>query len=200
VIIVTPVKTDLPSGLVGELFDWSQDHIIEHLHLIYNCAPNRVGVYGLVNQDPVTKKVNAIYVHSKLVIVDDELVVTGSTNMDNVSFFYSSELSFTLYNKDLAYSLRKKLCQEHLGASATISDFDMCFNTFRKVANLNVESLKRGVLSGRPVAMAPAENYALLLKQVYHTSTMAMVAAAVANVTTSRINATWDYVKHKAKL
>jgi hypothetical protein len=26
VIIVTPVKTDLPTGLVGEIFDWSQDH------------------------------------------------------------------------------------------------------------------------------------------------------------------------------
>jgi hypothetical protein len=26
VLIVTPVKTDLPSGLVGELVDWSQDH------------------------------------------------------------------------------------------------------------------------------------------------------------------------------
>jgi hypothetical protein len=26
VIIVTAIKTDLPTGLVGELFDWSQDH------------------------------------------------------------------------------------------------------------------------------------------------------------------------------
>jgi hypothetical protein len=26
VLIVTPVKTDLPAGLVGELVDWSQDH------------------------------------------------------------------------------------------------------------------------------------------------------------------------------
>ena len=26
VIIVTSVKTDLPTGLVGDLFDWSQDH------------------------------------------------------------------------------------------------------------------------------------------------------------------------------
>lgn len=26
VLIVLPVKTDLPTGLVGELVDWSQDH------------------------------------------------------------------------------------------------------------------------------------------------------------------------------
>lgn len=30
VVIVTPIKTDLPSGLVGEIFDWSQDHSMEH--------------------------------------------------------------------------------------------------------------------------------------------------------------------------
>lgn len=29
VIIVTSVKTDLPTGLVGDLFDWSQDHSIQ---------------------------------------------------------------------------------------------------------------------------------------------------------------------------
>jgi hypothetical protein len=121
VIIVTAIKTDLPTGLVGELFDWSQDHseyhnnsnhlsiylsiylykfshlytssfsfrtlcplslslfpsflffaiiapnksiyfllsqncflfvVIEHLQLIYKTAPERVGVYGLLSQDP----------------------------------------------------------------------------------------------------------------------------------------------------
>jgi len=199
VIIIAPVKSDLPTGLVGELFDWSQEHIIEHLHLIYNCAPDRVGIYGLVNQDPVTKKVKVIYVHSKLLIVDDEVVVTGSTNMDNVSFFYSSELSLILYHQKLAFSLRKKLCFEHLGSSSLskLDDFDSCFRAFRKLSLLNVESLKRGVLSGRPVAMAPAENYALLLKQVYHTSNPLMVTSALTNALSSKITHSVENVKQK---
>ena len=33
--MVTPVKTDLPSGIVGELVSWSQDHIDDHLLQIY---------------------------------------------------------------------------------------------------------------------------------------------------------------------
>jgi len=198
VIIVSPIKSDLPTGLVGDLFDWSQDHIIEHLHLIYNCAPDRVGIYGLVSQDPVTKNVKSIYVHSKILIVDDEVVLTGSTNMDNVSFFYSSELSLILNHKELASSLRRKLCQEHLGSNALskVDDFNTCFRTFRKIAQLNVESLKRGVLSGRPVAMAPAENYAFLLKQVYHTSPLT-VTTALTNVLRSKMYNSMDYVKQK---
>lgn len=76
-IIVTAIKTDLPTGIVGELFDWSQDHstpsrrphfivvrgtahspraVMDHLHMIYNAAPDRVGVYGLVTQDHNKKR------------------------------------------------------------------------------------------------------------------------------------------------
>lgn len=51
IIIITPVKTDLPTGVVGDLIDMSQDHIVDHLQLIYQVAPERVGIYGLVTQD-----------------------------------------------------------------------------------------------------------------------------------------------------
>jgi len=82
--------------------------------LIHSVAPDRVGIYGLVRQDDQSERggwkhqidnivvtnfvqsVKPIYVHSKLSIVDDEYLVIGSTNMDNMSFFYSSELSATV--------------------------------------------------------------------------------------------------------
>lgn len=41
VIVVTPVKTDLPTGLVGELFDWSQDHSTKIL-IFPSCATRNV--------------------------------------------------------------------------------------------------------------------------------------------------------------
>merc|ERR1711963_496384 len=85
-LIVTAVKTDLPTGILGDLFDWSQDHIIDHLHLIHQVAPDRVGVYGLVVQNQAGK-LRPIYVHSKLIVVDDLFIITGSSNMDNNSFF-----------------------------------------------------------------------------------------------------------------
>jgi hypothetical protein len=43
-----------------------------------------------------------IYVHSKLVVVDDELLFTGSANMDDMSFFFSSELNLNVFDPTLA--------------------------------------------------------------------------------------------------
>lgn len=63
-IVITPVKTDLPSGVVGDLIDMSQDHsmknfvyiiVIDHLQWIHKVAPDRVGVYGLVRQEEKSK-------------------------------------------------------------------------------------------------------------------------------------------------
>jgi hypothetical protein len=34
-VILTPVKTDLPTGLLGDFFDWSQDHSMFYLLFIY---------------------------------------------------------------------------------------------------------------------------------------------------------------------
>jgi phosphatidylserine/phosphatidylglycerophosphate/cardiolipin synthase-like enzyme len=177
VIIVTPVKTDLPTGLVGELFDWSQDHIIDHLQVIHRTAPDRVGIYGLVNQDKnKSDQIRSIYVHSKMIIVDDEYIVTGSTNLDNVSFHYSSELSVSIFNKALARETRIRLFKEHLGhfyEKEMDDNFDLCFRAYHHIASLNLRSFagstsEQTVLHGRPVFMAPEENYQLLLKKVYY--------------------------------
>eukprot|EP01102_Stenamoeba_stenopodia_P013684 TRINITY_DN4473_c1_g1_i1.p1 TRINITY_DN4473_c1_g1~~TRINITY_DN4473_c1_g1_i1.p1 ORF type:complete len:974 (+),score=221.89 TRINITY_DN4473_c1_g1_i1:104-3025(+) len=172
VIIVTAVKTDLPSGIVGELFDWSQDHIIEHLHLIHSVAPDRVGIYGLVRQDDLSERVKPIYVHSKLSIVDDEFLVIGSTNMDNMSFFYSSELSATVISSDLAKETKVRLFQEHLGnfyRPEMKDDFSLAFDAFQRIATNNVQQMKdKACLIGRPVFMAPAEHYQLLMQNVYY--------------------------------
>lgn len=94
VIIVTAVKTDLPGGIVGDIVNWSQDHITEHLQHIYKTAPDRVAVFGLCQSQSSSLK--PIYVHSKVAIVDDDFIVTGSANMDDMSFFYSSEVLVVL--------------------------------------------------------------------------------------------------------
>lgn len=173
VIIVAPVKTDLPRGIVGEWIDWSQDQIVEHLHLIHRVAPDRVGLYGLVRQDDRTERIKPIYVHAKLAIVDDECILTGTTNMDNMSFFYSSELSVTVAHPALAKGTRVRLLKEHLGsfyrpAMAETDHFGQVFDTFRDVASRNSASLRaNGTLVGRPVSMAP-DNYQFLLNRVYY--------------------------------
>jgi phosphatidylserine/phosphatidylglycerophosphate/cardiolipin synthase-like enzyme len=56
----------------------------------------------IIMRNSIDPLVTPIYVHSKLIIVDDEYVMLGSTNMDNMSFFYSSELHISVYNENLA--------------------------------------------------------------------------------------------------
>ncbi|KAN0041209.1 hypothetical protein ACTFIV_003745 [Dictyostelium citrinum] len=171
-LVVTPVKTDLPSGLVGELFDWSQDHIIKHLHLIHSIAPDRVGIYGLVQQDHETNRLKPIYIHSKLFIVDDTILNVGSTNMDNMSFFHSSELCASITEPKLAKETRVTLAKEHLGKHYTKSmesNFIDMFNAFRKVSEENYERLRyKRLLIGRPISLTPANKYEFILKKIYY--------------------------------
>ncbi|GAM27224.1 hypothetical protein SAMD00019534_103990 [Acytostelium subglobosum LB1] len=178
ILIVTPVRTDLPSGLVGELFDWSQDHIIRHLHLIYSIAPDRVGIYGLVRQDEEsTSRLKPIYIHSKVIIVDDVLFNCGSTNMDNMSFFHSSEISVAVSEPTLARETRVRLAKEHLGShynDAIEHSFAEMFTAFKKVSEQNYERMRyKRLLIGRPVALAPVEKYEFLLKKIYYPNKLA---------------------------
>mmetsp|Transcript_9273 Transcript_9273/g.28660 ORF Transcript_9273/g.28660 Transcript_9273/m.28660 type:complete len:930 (+) Transcript_9273:154-2943(+) len=174
VIIVTPVRTDLPSGVVGHVFSWSRDRMLDHLLDIYRLAPDRVGVYGLVRQHHEEGTLKSIYVHSKLVIVDNEFMVTGSANMDNNSFFYGSELTATIHQSDIAKDTRVRLLQEHLGnffRPEMKDDFNMVFNTFRDVAKANMRVLEAGdPLIGRPVPLVPRESYEFLISKVYYPS------------------------------
>ena len=136
-----------------------------------------MGVFGLVTQEENSKKVKPIYVHSKVAIIDDTLMINGSTNMDNISFFYCSEVSAAIYNPDLAGYTRVRLGREHLGKywdDRMIKDPKLMFDAFCSVATENMKHLKRGSpLVGRPIWMAPAENYDFLMKAVYYPNKLA---------------------------
>ena len=168
VVIVTAIKTDLPTGIVGDIVDWSQDHITQHLLHIEKQAADRVVVVGLCRQDEYRKLIKPIYVHSKLVIADDQVLLTGSANMDDMSFFYSSELTVSVASSSLAKSTRLRLASEHLGHPAP-EDFDSMFQAFRAMATENLAALASDTpLQGRVVFMAPKKHLELLLSRVYY--------------------------------
>jgi phosphatidylserine/phosphatidylglycerophosphate/cardiolipin synthase-like enzyme len=62
-----------------------------------------------------------VYVHSKLMIVDDELVLIGSTNLGQRSMTYDSELQVGIVDGAgrFARALRTTIWQEHTGRRAT---------------------------------------------------------------------------------
>jgi phosphatidylserine/phosphatidylglycerophosphate/cardiolipin synthase-like enzyme len=74
-----------------------------------------------------------IYVHSKLLIVDDEFVLIGSTNVGQRSMTFDGEMSAGIIDADnkFAKAFRMELWQEHLQAGLS-GDPAADFTTFQK--------------------------------------------------------------------
>jgi len=76
-----------------------------------------VGLFGLVREHEPRC---AIYVHAKLVIVDDRVLQIGSANLWPPSYHRDSELNLVVWDPEVAADTRARLWQEHLlGARAT---------------------------------------------------------------------------------
>ncbi|VEN40536.1 unnamed protein product [Callosobruchus maculatus] len=128
-----------------------------------------IGFYGLrnhsvLNGEPITE---LIYVHSKLMIVDDKTVICGSANINDRSLIGKRDSEIAVIIEDEAFedgimngsafpcgqfagSLRKYLFKEHLGVLGKeneLFDFDVTDPTsdhfyhevWRKTASLNTE-------------------------------------------------------------
>lgn len=172
VIVVAPIKNDLPNGIIGSLLDISSDHIIEHLNMIYNVAPNRFAAYGIVRQEPTTKSLKTVYVHSKLILVDDEIISIGSSNLDYLSFCQSSEIQLEIYNRELCVNTKLRLLEEHLEEhfieNLMKDDFDHVFEVFKRTSMNNYVSYKTtGIVHGRPFSITPKNHYIFALSHIH---------------------------------
>ena len=140
------------------------------MQLIQSVAPDRVGIFGLVVEEEESRHLRSVYVHSKLALIDDAVMVNGSTNMDSISFYYCSEMSAAIHSPELAKRARIRLGQEHLGRAWRPSmedDIGQMFDAFCAEATLNMTLLRDGYSpSGRLVWMAPATEYEFLVQKV----------------------------------
>jgi phosphatidylserine/phosphatidylglycerophosphate/cardiolipin synthase-like enzyme len=117
VIIVGPMEPNLP-GLIGSILSkTSVNDVNKHLQQIRDAGDlgRRVGTYSLVCQDKKTKSLRQIYVHSKLLIVDDRWITIGSANIDKNGFKDSTEVNVGITSNSLAKQLRTRLWAEHIG-------------------------------------------------------------------------------------
>jgi phosphatidylserine/phosphatidylglycerophosphate/cardiolipin synthase-like enzyme len=116
IVIVNPISADgwLQEAAMGSaraaLLD-ALAHIDKH---------HRFEIYT-----PVTTARKPIYVHSKLMIVDDRILRVGSSNMNNRSMGLDSECDIALESEDgqpdpVITALREKLIAEHLGIEPEI--------------------------------------------------------------------------------
>jgi phosphatidylserine/phosphatidylglycerophosphate/cardiolipin synthase-like enzyme len=144
-IIVMTAGCELP-GAFGQYGFFLRDAFFRTIlapgNVAYGNIP-RIYPYGLfqtTQHGPLTKhKRQEIYVHSKLVIIDDRYVAIGSANVDARSMHIETELTLGIVDGDtvnstlgnnpqpvcrFARDLRKKLWREHAGQIQALPNAD----------------------------------------------------------------------------
>jgi phosphatidylserine/phosphatidylglycerophosphate/cardiolipin synthase-like enzyme len=118
VITVGPMEPNLPGLVFGTISKESINHINSNLAALRKAGQNRVRTYSLISQHNVfNDRRKQIYIHSKLMIVDDKWVTIGSANTDKDGLEYSTEFDLGIVSPDLSQRLRVKLWREHLKTS-----------------------------------------------------------------------------------
>lgn len=125
VVIVLPVVPDR-SVADGEV-DLAAAHGLalqdQALELLLDAFGERLGVFALARDEPHVEEElgtvagsKQVYVHSKLMIVDDKAAIAGSANFNGRSFLCDSELAFEWEDPTEVRALRLRLWHQLLGA------------------------------------------------------------------------------------
>jgi hypothetical protein len=92
--------------------------------------------------------------------------------MDDMSFFFSSEVSILAASAELCRMARGRLCAEHLGMTleeVMSFSFGALFAALRSAAHSNAEALQaRAPLRGRLVLLAPRAQLSAVLARVHY--------------------------------
>jgi phosphatidylserine/phosphatidylglycerophosphate/cardiolipin synthase-like enzyme len=90
-----------------------------------------------------------IYVHAKIMLVDDEWTTIGSTNVADRSFHSDTELNASFWSPSATRALRAALLAEHIARDTAGDDARTALSTFCEVARANSRRRLRGeVLDG----------------------------------------------------
>jgi phosphatidylserine/phosphatidylglycerophosphate/cardiolipin synthase-like enzyme len=85
-----------------------------------------------------------IYVHNKVMIVDDVWATVGSCNLHAFSLEGSTEMNCSFHDPDVARRLRRDLMAEHLGRDVDALDDRAAMALYRDVADANRYRLDTG--------------------------------------------------------
>jgi phosphatidylserine/phosphatidylglycerophosphate/cardiolipin synthase-like enzyme len=99
-----------------------------------------------------------IYVHAKIMLIDDAWATIGSTNVADRSFFGDTELNASFWHRETTRALRCELLQEHLGSDTSDLDDVAALGLMREQARKNQLRRERGEpLEGLMFAIDPAK-------------------------------------------
>lgn len=102
-------------------------------------------------------KRRAAYVHAKMMGVDDVWVTVGSCNLHPFSLDGHTEMNASIWDADVARTLRTALFDQHLGVGTASFDDRAALQAFRDIARKNRDQLERQApeWQGRVFALRP---------------------------------------------
>ena len=150
IILVSPVRAD--GWLEQKAMDAARVRLCQAIGTID--TSNRFRIYN-----PVTTGGTPIYVHAKIMIVDDKILRIGSSNMNNRSLGLDSECDLVLDTlsrnataQPAITALRTRLMAEHLGVSP-----DEVFETFESTGSL-IDTITRLSRPGKTLNLLKFED------------------------------------------
>ena len=158
VIIVGPMKPNLPGFFLSTISKESINDINNNLSYLREIGEGRVKTYSLVSQHrEIAQKRQQIYVHSKLMIVDDCWMKIGSANMDKKGFQDSVEFDLGITSPELSKKLRIRLWKEHLNLkddlthTVNVDNFEEGYEEWMKLAYNNGKRVQNNEPINGPV-------------------------------------------------
>ncbi len=96
-----------------------------------------------------------IWIHSKLMLLDDTWATVGSANLHRYSMFGNAELNAAIFSSDVVRGLRVELFKEHLALDTSELDDVRALRQFKQIARANQARFLRGdhVWQGLAVAL-----------------------------------------------
>lgn len=91
---------------------------------------------GIAGMDADDRR-HPVYVHSKLMLVDDEWATVGSCNLHRFSLFGNAEINAAFSEPDAVRDFRCQLFREHLDQDVRGLDVLGAFRLFRRIARAN---------------------------------------------------------------
>lgn len=135
-IIVLPKEVEeIMNGKSDELSNHGSALQWEILDLMKSKIKDKLGLYTMIRKD---KK--PIYVHSKLMLVDDKFASIGSANSNPRSYVLDTELDLVWFDPNSVKQLRENLWKEMLGSPADLGKWKMkdYVKNWEKIAKANV--------------------------------------------------------------
>lgn len=119
----------------------SMEPFSEHMRAF--AGSDRFALLAIAGESPDGRR-SHVYVHSKLMLVDDCWATIGSSNLHHASVTGNMELNVSVWDPQLVRRLRCDLTAEHLGHSTSDLDDRAALAELKEVAGRNREQRDRG--------------------------------------------------------